>query len=219
VRGLSAAQERDASDADARFFLGMSLEAAGREAEALAVGLRFRELDPLSPMAGLLLGSAYWFVGRPQEGLEPQEFALTIDPDNPILHWTLGYTHALLGNTSLARTHADWMRSSVPAMPYTTHLSALVHAMEGRRDEALTTLRALGPTTFDAHLTFHLSEAYALAGEHDTAIRLLADGVERGFHPYPYIATHCPFLAPLRETAAFAQVARRAAERVAEFHA
>ena len=217
VRGLSAALERDPGDADARFFLGIALEAAGRQAEALAQGLRFREIDPLSPMAGILVGSGYWFLGRPEEGLGALEFAFTIDPDNPILRWTLGYTHALLGRTELARAQADWMRAAVPAMPYTTHLSALVLAMEERPDEALAALGRLGSATFDAHLTFHLSEVYALAGDAGTAIRLLTDAVERGFHPHPFIATHCPFLAPLRGTPAFARVADRAAERVAAF--
>jgi hypothetical protein len=111
------------------------------------------------------------------------------------------------------------MNATVPTMPYTTHLTALVLAMEGRREEAVATLRGLGSMTYDAHLTFRLSEVFAMAGEAETAIRLLGDGVERGFYPSAFIATHCPFLAPLRETKAFARVASRAAERAAAFHA
>jgi hypothetical protein len=78
-------------------------------------------------------------------------------------------------------------------------------------------LRALGPTAFDAHLTFHQSEAFALAGEGETAIRLLADAVERGVPPHAFLATPCPFLASLRGTPAFTRLEARAAERVAAF--
>jgi non-specific serine/threonine protein kinase len=217
VRGLGAALERDASDADARFFLGIALSAAGRNAEALEVGLRFRELDPLSPMAHMLVGSAYWFLGRAADGLASTEHAFTLDPENPIVRWALGYHVALLGRTGAARVQADWMREHVPAMPYTAQLDGLVLALEGRRDEALATMQALGPLAFDAHITFHLSEAFAMAGDAATALRTLEEGVERGFHPDTFIATLCPFLAPLRGTPAFERIAARAAERVAAF--
>jgi len=158
-------------------------------------------------------------VGRPADGLDPLEFAATIDPDNPILRWTLGYTHALLGNRDTAHTHAEWMRTHVPQMPYTAHLMALVHALEGRSADAIAALRAIDEITFDAHLTFHLSEPYAMAGDTSAALRMLADAVERGFYPGDFIAVHCPFLAPLRGSVEFQRIAARAAQRVAEFRA
>ena len=217
VRGLGDALARDASDADARFFLGIALQAAGQAQAAQATGERFLALDPLSPMAGVLLGASCWFQGRPDLGLAPLEFAMTVDPDNPILRWTLGYTHVLVGQWEAARAHAEWMQAHVPTMPYTLHLLALVQAHDGDHQAALDTVGAVGTMTFDAHLTFHLAEPYALAGDADTALRLLADGVERGFYPADFIARQCAPLAPLRGLPAFAQVVARAAERVAAF--
>ncbi len=217
VRGLTEALERDPSDADARLFLGIALEAAGQNEAAIATGLRFRELDPLSSMAAILLGSSYWFVGRPAEGLDVLEHAATLDPENPILRWTLGYTHALLGHVGTARAQAEWMGTYVPQMPYTAHLMALVHGTSGRPADGLAVLRTIEKMTFDAHITFHLSEAYAMAGDERTALHMLADAVERGFYPADFIAEHCPFLAPLRTTAEFQRVAARAVQRVAEF--
>ena len=70
VRYLTKALELDRSDADALFFRGIALEAAGQSEAAIAAGRRFLEADPLSPMAGSLLNSAHWFVGRPAEGLD-----------------------------------------------------------------------------------------------------------------------------------------------------
>ena len=182
VRGLTHALERDASDTDARFFLGIALEAAGQHEASIATGLRFRELDPLSPLAGILLGSCYWFVGRPGERLDALEHAASLDPDNPILCWSVGYTYALLGQRDSARAQAEWMQNHAPQMPYTAHFMALVYAMDGRSDDAIAVLRTIGEMTFDAHLTFHLSEPYALAGDKPTALLLLADAVERGFY-------------------------------------
>lgn len=219
VHGLTGALERDASDTDSRFFLGISLQAAGQGEAAIATAVRFRELDPLSPLAGMLLGSVFWFVGRPAERLDAMEHAMTLDPENPIVRWCMGYTHALLGDRDNARAYAEWMQMQVPQMPYTAHLTALVHAMDGQADDAIAVLRSIGEMAFDAHLTFHMSEPYALAGDEATALRLLDNAVERGFYPSDFISEHCPFLAPLRGSAEFKRIAARAADRVAAFRA
>jgi eukaryotic-like serine/threonine-protein kinase len=217
VRWLRQALERDASDADAEFFLGIALEAAGQGDAAIAVGQHFVTSDPLSPMAGILLGSAYWFVGRPAERLDALEQAMMLDPDNPIIRWSLGYTLAGLLRADEARPHADWMKRHSPQMPYTAQLMALLEAMDGRRENALAEIRSIPPMRYDAHLTFHLAEGFAMAGEVDTAIEMVADAVERGFYPRGFIAEYCTFMAPLRGSEAFARVVERAGQREAEF--
>ena len=113
-------------------------------------------------MAGVLLNSAHWFVGRPHEGLDARE-----------------------------------------------------HAIEGRLAEARAGHATIADLSFGGHITFHLSEAYAVAGETQVALRLLAQAVDRGFYPYDYIAVHCPFLVSLRGTAEFDRVLASAAKRVA----
>ena len=217
VRYLTRALELDGSDADALFFRGIALEAAGQGQAAVAAGRRFLAVDPLSPMAGVLLNSAYWFVGQPLEGLEAHERALVLDPDNPIIHWSVGYTYALVGRVADARLQADWMQTHVPQMPYTVQLLALVEGIAGRTADARATLATLADMSFDGHITFHLSESFAVAGDIPAALRLLEQAVERGFYPHDYIAVHCPFLAPLRGIAEFDGVVARAAERGAAF--
>jgi hypothetical protein len=69
VRHLTKALELDGSDADAMFFRGIALEAAGQGEAAIAAGRRFVDVDPLAPMAGVLLNSAQWFVGQRLLGL------------------------------------------------------------------------------------------------------------------------------------------------------
>lgn len=219
VRQLSAALERDASDADAAFFLGIALQAGGQADRAVPVAQRFIEADPLSPMAGVLLGASYWFTGRAGERLDALEHAALLDPDNPIVRWTLGYTLALVGRHGEAWPHAEWMTQHAPTMPYTIHLRGLLLALDGRTDDALAALDGIEHVPFDAHLTFHLAEAFAMAGADAIALRLLSEGVERGFYPHRFIAEFCPFLEPLRGTPAFEAIARRAEERVAAFSA
>lgn len=219
VRYLGQALERDPSDADALFFRGIALTGAGQIDASIAAGRRFFEIDPLSPMAGVLINSTHWFAGRPAEGLREHEHGLVLDPENPIIHWSLGYAYALLGQAEKARQRADWMRARVPQMPYTVQLVSLVEALEGRQREALATLATIAEMQFDGHITFHLSESYSMAGDIATGLRLLAQGIERGFYPYDYIAEYCPFLAPLRSHSEFARIAARAAQRVAEFSA
>ncbi len=217
VRYLTKALELDGSDADALFFRGIALEAAGQGEAAIAAGRRFLEVDPLSPMAGVLLNSAHWFVGRPHEGLDIHEHALVLDPDNPIIHWSVGYTYALLGRMADAGAQAQWMQTHVPQIPYTVQLVALLEGSAGRTAEARTALATIADMSFDGHITFHLSESFAVAGDIPTALRLLGQAVERGFYPHDYIAVHCPFLAPLRGLAEFDRIVATAAERVAAF--
>jgi hypothetical protein len=96
-------------------------------------------------------------------------------------------------------------------------LAALLDAIEGRPEQARALLATIAEMSFDGHITFHLSESFAVAGDTPTAFRLLEDAVDRGFYPHDYIVTHCPFLASLRGDAAFHSIAAKAARRVAEF--
>ncbi len=56
-----------------------------------------------------------------------------------------------------------------------------------------------------------------MAGATDRALDLLDRAVDEGFYPYPFIADHCPFLAPLRGTLRFAEVSAKVQRRVSDF--
>jgi len=217
VRELSAAIDRDPSDADARFFLGIALQAGGQTIPAIPAAVEFRKRDPLSSLGAILFAASHWFVGDCATHLHVLEHAAVLDPENPILHWTLGYNHTLLGNVEAARVHADWMTTHVPTMPYTLHLAAVVQAMTGDPAGGIETLGRVEKMQFDAHLTFHLAEAYAVAGAHATAIRMVGDAVERGFYPVRFIEEYCHFLTPLRDHPEFDRIVTRARERVEAF--
>jgi len=132
VRQLTRALELDPADADVLFYLTISLGAAGQLELQLAFAVRFHATDPLSPFAWMCLGAAEWFAGRAGARVDAIEHAVSMDPENPINHWALGYTYALMGRTSDAAVHGQWMMARVPQLPYTVQLSSLVDAIEGR---------------------------------------------------------------------------------------
>ena len=219
VRSFTAALARDPNDAEVLFYLGISLEAAGRNAEAAAASARLTASDPLSPFAELLAGANTWFVGHAADGIAHIQRGIALDPESVISHWALGYNCALAGRLADAESEAHWMQQRAPQLPYTVQLRALVVATQGRRADALEWLRAVDWAALDAHHTFHLSESFAMAGDTARALELVERAVDNGFYPYDFLAVHCRFMAPLRGSSAFERVLARARQRVAEFSA
>jgi len=218
VQALRAALERDPSDPDAHFFLGISLIAAGQQDEALAVSRRFVTADPLSPFAQMLAGVAPWFAGRAEEGLPFLRRALELEPEGALQHWTLGYALAYVGRPAEAAVEAEWMQRHVPGIPYTRQLASLVAGMEGRREEALALLEGIDLAPLDAHQVFHLAESHAVAGDHARAIELWEHAVDHGFYAAAFYARQ-PFLDLLRNDPGHARVLAKAERRVREFDA
>jgi hypothetical protein len=180
---------------------------------------RFYSADPLSSFAAMLVGVAEWFAGRPGHRLDVMEQGVAMDPQNPIIHWGVGYTYALAGRMSDAATHAAWLLEHAPQVAYTTQLVSLLHAAEDRRDDALAALGGLDFAALDSHHTFHLSESFAMAGDTARALELLEWAVDHGFYPYRFFAEWCRFMEPLRGMAEFDRIVAKAARRVAEFSA
>jgi tetratricopeptide (TPR) repeat protein len=219
VRSFTAALARDPNDAVVLFYLGISLEAACRNAEAAAASTRLKASDPLSPLGELLAGANTWFVGRAGDGVAHIQRGIALDPESVISHWALGYNYALAGRLVEAEAEAHWMQQRAPRLPYTVQLRALVVAVQGGKADALEWLRPVDWAALDAHHTFHLSESFAMAGDTARALELVERAVDNGFYPYDFLAIHCPFMAPLRGSAEFDRVLTKARRRVAEFSA
>ena len=218
-RHLTRALRLDPAEPDVLFFLAITFQAAGQIEPAQALAAQFYEADPLSSFAAMLVSIAEWFAGRAGNRIEAIENGLAMDPQNPIIHWALGYTYALVGRTADVAKQVSWMREHVPRMSYTVQLASLVDAVQGRRAEALEALAHLDFAPLDAHQTFHLAESFAMAGETAQALELLEWAVDHGFYPARFFADWCPFTAPLRGMPEFDRIVAKAARRVAEFSA
>jgi tetratricopeptide (TPR) repeat protein len=217
VQHFERALDREPNDADALFYMGISYIAAGQTERALATGRRIVASDPLASLSWMLSGATRWFVGRFDEALPDLERGLELDPQSFVLRWTVGYTCAALGQLPEAARHAAHLREIGPDVPYTRQLLALVDGLEGRKEAALERLASLDVAPLDAHNKFHLAEPFGLAGETDRALDVLEQAVDGGFYPYPFIAEHCPFLAPLRSLPRFAGILAKAQERAEAF--
>jgi serine/threonine protein kinase/thioredoxin-like negative regulator of GroEL len=219
ARHLTRATELDPADPDVLFHLAITYQAAGQIELARSLSVQFQARDPLSPFAQLLPGVSAWFAGRAGQYLDGIERAIALDPENPMVHWAIGYTYALMGRVADAQVHANWLDEHAPQVLYTVQLSTLVGALQGRRAEALEALRGARAAALDAHQTFHLAESFAMAGDTARALQLLERAVDGGFYPYLFIAEYCPFMEPLRRTPEFSRIAAQAERRVAEFGA
>mgnify|MGYP002622691091 CR=1 FL=1 len=217
VTHLRAALEREPNDADALFYLGICVTSCGHSEAGKRAAGRLMASDPLSPLAWLLSGLVTWWTGDVAVGLPNIERSLALDPMNPIIRWSLGYGRALVGDLAGAAADAANLRENAPSSPYTTQLSALVDGIEGRTAEARAALE--GVRGLDAHHKFHLAESFTMAGDTERGFALLEEAVDGGFHPGEFIATHCPFFAPLRGTPRFEAIATKALRLTREFEA
>jgi eukaryotic-like serine/threonine-protein kinase len=217
VRSLRAAMARDPTDADVQFYLGFSLVCAGQIAEAAALSRRLMADDPLSVVAPTLAGVVSWYTGRPAEGLESSQRAVEMDPESLLSHWTLGYHYALLGRFADAGRHATVLAQRAPAIPSVVQLRALLDASDGLKRDARERLSAVNVEAVDGHMTFHIAEAFAMAGDSVRALELLARAVDRGFYAHEFIGRLSPFVEPLRRIPEFYRIVAAAERRVGEF--
>ncbi len=217
VQSLRRAFALDPADADIRFFLGISLQAGGQADSRFS--LEWIALDPLSPLANILVGANSWFTGRFHEGLPALEEAVRLAPAGLIFHWGLGCSYAMVGRLDDAAKQALWMQENAPALPYTAQLRGLLAAVAGRNGEAIEILASVDEAALDGHHTFHLAESYVMAGAHAKGIALLDRAVAMGFYPGAYYERISPFLEPVRGREDFARVVARAIAREAAFAA
>jgi serine/threonine-protein kinase len=217
VRSLRRAFALDPSDGDIRFFLGIALQAGGQV--DTRAGLEWLALDPLSPLANILVAANTWFTGRFAEGVAYLEEGVRLAPAGFIFHWGLGNHYALLGRFADAAREVRWLREHAPQLPYTAQLDGLVKAAEGRTEQALATLATIDETMLDGHHTFHLGESYIMAGDVTRGVALLDRSVTMGFYQSEYLERLCPFYDAARGREGFARVVARAKVREAEFTA
>jgi serine/threonine protein kinase/Flp pilus assembly protein TadD len=216
VRQCQRALELDPHSDDGYLYLCISAFCGGQSDLARTSADRFLAQDPLSAMAWMASGVQRWFVNRAPDAIDELERALSLDPGNLIVFWTLAYTYTIVGELSLARRVAERLGALAPDLPYARQALGLLDGLEGRRESALARLDAIDTTHLDCHHKFHFAEAYAAAGEVERALDLLEESVS-GFYPYPYMAEYCRLLDPMRSSPRFPPVLERARRNTEAF--
>jgi non-specific serine/threonine protein kinase len=215
---LRQAIEISPNDTDTLTYLAYTYFASGHGEGAADTGRRMVACDPLSPISWMIMGVFPWFLnGRFEVGLPDLEHALTLDPDNYFIHWHIGYAYAAVGQLDKAATHASFLASVGPGMPYTEQLLALVDALENRPQQAIDRISAIDVSPLDGHTIFHLAEPLIAADANVQALDLLEGIVESGFYPYRFFAEYCPFLKSLRSEQRFQAILARSKQRTEAF--
>ena len=106
IKKYQRAIERDPTDAEAHFNLGVLYFAREKGAEAMALFEKALELRPDYPEAHLLLGMEYHYRGQFDEALGRYHTALQLKPEDPAPYRLLALAHDALGNEEAAR-HAE----------------------------------------------------------------------------------------------------------------
>jgi serine/threonine protein kinase len=215
-RSFQRAIALEPNDSDSLVMMTFTLQGAGQDEAAQAMGRRVMQCDPLSAASWMAVGGPPWFVGRAEHGLQDMLRGLEIDPDHFVLHWCVGYASALIGRLHQATQHAAVLDRLFPGTPYTRQLLALIDGLEGRQPQALERLAPINISVLDAHQQFHLAESFIAAGDLDRGLELL-ERSNAGFHPYGYMARHCRFLDPVRHLPRFQALLEQARQRTEAF--
>jgi eukaryotic-like serine/threonine-protein kinase len=200
-------------DPDALTFLAVAYLYAGRLDAARPVIRRLLAVDPLTAIGWLSESVAEWFAGRFAEGVPAVERAIALEPGSPLVRWHRAYLMLLAGREEDAAADVAWMQQADPASPYSRQIAAMSAALGGDQVSARAALAPLEAIDFDHHLSFHIGEAEALAGNTGRALRLMERSVRHGFFPYEFIAKHNPFLASLRGDPRFEAIVEEARAR------
>ena len=201
--------ELSPSDATAHSGLADWLLCQGRTDEALASARRAQELDPLT-FNGSQIGWILFQARRYDEAIRELRTALTIEPQDPMALWFLGF----------ALTAAEQFDEAIPtlekAASHSNRSSAVLgvlvraYARGGRRTEALQVLDELQRRRQKGYVpAAAFLNAYLGLGDTDEAFVWLERAAEERSNIMQFLKVH-PFFDSLRGDPRFAEFLRRA---------
>jgi tetratricopeptide (TPR) repeat protein len=121
----------------------MYLSLMGRHDEAIAQIKRARELDPLSSLINLNIGTILYSARRYDEAIEAFRKTLELDRDNAFAHFQLGAVHAAQANYAAALAAYQEAIKLGEGTPRTQIYLGAAYAMAGQREQARAILKRL----------------------------------------------------------------------------
>ena len=119
------------------------LAAMGRHEDSIAEGRRALELDPMAPAINMALGKAYFLSRQYDESIEQCRKTLALDPNFIPAHYFLGRAHEETESYSEAVDAHTTAMNLTPGLPLGRAILARAQALNGNKDEALSTLESL----------------------------------------------------------------------------
>jgi predicted Zn-dependent protease len=183
----------------------------GKAAAARPWAERLKAIDPLTPLFQVLPAVLATMDGRFDDAIEVFARHYAGNLDNPGVRLAYGQALALGGRKPEALAIFDALARDFPDSPFaqlgefyadSTHrLTPDVEAVLGG----------------DAQYCWFVADAYAVAGEHESAINWLGRAASLGFINYPLLAEHDPLLKPLRGVPRFEALLGEIGERWERF--
>lgn len=219
VEHLRRGYALDPGNLDVRFWLSISSMSTGQMELATGLAESLVTVDPLAPLPHAFVALAYFFRGRPREGLNALRRAQELGPDVPPVWFAATRVLVSAGDLDGAEEAVAHLRSRYPDSPFATLSEGLLLAAGGDADRSLAFLTdEVRDWAWKAgEWAQAVGDWCAEAGSVDEAVRWLERSRRRGFINYPFVAELDPHLAALRGRDEFAAYLERVRADQAEF--
>jgi serine/threonine-protein kinase len=159
--------------------LGASLLEQGRLEEALAVIVKAREIDPLSPIIARLEAITYLFKRDYARSLELLRQSYELGPSFTM--WSEIEIYINSGVLDKAQTEMEKAKLERHNDPFLIYTEGIIAAARGRREDALRIIKKLEEISgMSLHRAMWIAMIYAALDEKDLALSLLERGLEAG---------------------------------------
>jgi hypothetical protein len=193
-------------------FLATSLLLVGRTKEAVTLGEKLLQIDPLTPMSRSIIAFAKFFEGSMDQAMWEQGTEwLRLEPNNSGALFFNVATRVCSGRLTEASSLIDSYVNPEWNDTY-TQLSLLIkYAVEGntKRIEALLTAEFEKKLKRDTQYCVFVAMFCALAGLNEKALNWLEWAVDREFFNYPFISSRGAIWDGLRGKKRFKELMNR----------
>ncbi len=171
------ALELDPNNAEICFNIAGFLRDFGLFYRAIEYYSKAIELDPTSTQYLYLCARCYMSIGEFEKAANLLREALELSPDDVELRLFYARQFIMMEKCEEAENEIARAESLEPRNPDIRYLRAMIYALRGEKDKALTIIKDLDPFYY----TFLLSNVYSILGMKDEAINNIREVIERGF--------------------------------------
>jgi hypothetical protein len=141
-----------------------------------------------------------------------------MDPQSPLVLWTVAIIEAWSGNDSEAIDTFDRLAEIAPGWIYTQHGLFQKHAMLGEKELALQHYlpEMADEARYDCHFALHLAECFSLIGDLDRSLTYLDVAVSNGLLNTDFLCRHDRLLENVRSDKRFERLISTTAKTVAD---